>query len=46
MDKSQVEKLKDRKNMFQAGSEEEKWNIVYEILFPDVALKTLPSPCK
>jgi hypothetical protein len=32
--------------MFQAGSEQEKWNIVYEILFPDTISGTIPTPCK
>jgi len=45
MDKSQVEKLKHRKKMFGVGSEE-KWNIIYEILFPDTVPGTLPSPCE
>jgi hypothetical protein len=46
VDKSQIEKLKRRQNMFQADSEEEKWKLVYLILFPDTALSALPSPCK
>jgi hypothetical protein len=32
--------------MFRAGSEEEKWKIVYLILFPDTALDAMPSPCQ
>jgi hypothetical protein len=46
IDKSQLEKLKRRQNMFQADSEEEKWKLVYLILFPDTALSALPTPCK
>jgi hypothetical protein len=46
LDKSQVEKLKYRKSMFQAESMEEKWRIIYGILFPDVASELIPSPCK
>jgi hypothetical protein len=38
--------LKGRKNMFRAGDEEEKWKIVYLILFPETPLGELPSPCK
>lgn len=45
-DKDQERALKVRKTMFQAGSEEEKWKIVYLILFPDTALGELPSPCE
>jgi hypothetical protein len=45
-DKDQEKSLRGRKNMFQADSEEEKWKIVYLILFPDTALGELPSPCK
>jgi hypothetical protein len=42
----QKQALKSRRTMFQAGSEEEKWKIVYLILFPDTALGDMPSPCK
>lgn len=45
-DKDQEKRLKGRSDMFQADSEEEKWKIVYLILFPDTALGELPSPCK
>jgi hypothetical protein len=44
-DKDQERLLKGRKTMFQADSEEEKWKIIYLILFPDTALGELPSPC-
>ena len=44
--KEQESALKGRRTMFQAGSEEEKWKIIYLILFPDTALSELPSPCK
>jgi hypothetical protein len=46
LNKSQVEKLKHRKSMFQASCEQEKWNIVYEILFPDTVSGTIPTPCE
>ncbi|KAH7090412.1 hypothetical protein FB567DRAFT_626393 [Paraphoma chrysanthemicola] len=42
--KDQEAKLKDRKSMFQAETEEEKWKIVYLILFLDTLLGHLPSP--
>lgn len=42
----QVEQLKRRKSMFQAGSEAEKWKIVYMICFPDTAPGDMPTPCK
>jgi hypothetical protein len=44
-DKDQETALKSRSKMFQAESEEEKWRIIYLILFPDTALGELPSPC-
>jgi hypothetical protein len=44
--KDQERQLKGRRTMFQAGSEEEKWKIVYLILFPDTPLGELPSPCE
>jgi hypothetical protein len=44
--KDQELKLKGRRTMFQAESEEEKWKIVYLVLFPNTALGDLPSPCK
>jgi hypothetical protein len=44
-DKDQEKALKSRSRMFQAASEEEKWRIVYLILFPDTPLGELPSPC-
>jgi hypothetical protein len=43
---AQKKELKSRRCMFRAGSEEEKWKIIYLILFPDTALNELPSPCK
>ncbi|KAF2848098.1 hypothetical protein T440DRAFT_176910 [Plenodomus tracheiphilus IPT5] len=43
-DKDQERKLKSRKMMFRAHSEEHKWKIVYLILFPDTGLFELPSP--
>jgi hypothetical protein len=43
--KDQEKALKGRQAMFHAESEEEKWKIVYLILFPDTALGELPSPC-
>src|SRR5206468_2567761 len=46
LDKSQVDQLKNRKSMFRAGSEEEKWKIIYLIIFPDTASNGLPSPCQ
>lgn len=45
-DKDQERALKGRRTMFQAKSEEEKWSIVYLILFPDTPLGELPSPCE
>ncbi|KAF2036397.1 hypothetical protein EK21DRAFT_84083 [Setomelanomma holmii] len=36
--------LKGRRSMFRAGSEEEKWKIIYLILFPDTALGQVPAP--
>jgi hypothetical protein len=44
-DVDQGKALRGRKTMFRAQSEEEKWKIVYLILFPDTALGELPSPC-
>jgi hypothetical protein len=44
--KDQEKALKGRRTMFRAGSEEEKWKIVYLILFPSTAPGKLPSPCK
>jgi hypothetical protein len=44
--KDQEKALKGRRTMFRAGSEEEKWKIVYLILFPSTAPGGLPSPCK
>jgi hypothetical protein len=44
--KDQEKSLKGRRTMFRAGSEEEKWKIVYLILFPNTAPGRLPSPCK
>ncbi|KAF2830185.1 hypothetical protein CC86DRAFT_403493 [Ophiobolus disseminans] len=43
-DKDQEKELKKRKKMFRAESEEQKWKIVYLILFPDTALTELPTP--
>lgn len=45
-DKDQEKALKGRKTMFRAQTEEEKWKIVYLILFPDTALGEMPSPCE
>lgn len=45
-DKDQEKALKGRKTMFRAQTEEEKWRIVYLILFPDTALGEMPSPCE
>lgn len=45
-DKDQEKKLKSRRSMFRAESEEHKWKIVYLILFPDTAPTDLPAPCK
>ncbi|KAH5305110.1 hypothetical protein HBI12_171720 [Parastagonospora nodorum] len=42
-DKDQEKKLKNRSKMFRADSEEQKWQIVYVILFPDTAPSELPS---
>jgi len=44
--KDQEKALKGRRTMFQAGNEEEKWKVIYLILFPDTPLGELPSPCK
>jgi hypothetical protein len=44
--KDQEKALKGRRTMFRAGSEEEKWKIVYLILFPNTTPGRLPSPCK
>jgi hypothetical protein len=44
--KDQGKALKGRRTMFRAGSEEEKWKIIYLILFPSTAPGMLPSPCK
>ncbi|KAJ4291639.1 NAD-dependent protein deacylase SIR2rp2 [Kalmusia sp. IMI 367209] len=41
--KKQIEQLKHRRSMFRAGSEEEKWKIIYLICFPDTALDALPK---
>jgi hypothetical protein len=38
--------LKDRKPMYRAGSEEQKWRYVYRILFPNTADDDIPSPCR
>lgn len=46
LSKSQTEQLKRRGRMFQAGSEEEKWKIVYMICFPGTALGAIPTPCE
>ena len=46
LNKKQVERLKHRKSMFQAGSEDEKWKIVYLVCFPDTALDAMPTPCE
>jgi hypothetical protein len=44
--KDQETKLRGKRSMFRAGSEEEKWKIVYLILFPETALDAMPSPCQ
>lgn len=46
LNKKQIERLKYRRSMFQAGSEEEKWKIIYLICFPDTALDAMPTPCE
>ena len=45
-DKDQEKKLKSRTSMFRAENEEQKWKIIYLILFPDTALSEMPSPCR
>jgi hypothetical protein len=44
--KDQEKELKGRRGMFRAGTEVEKWKIVYLILFPDTPLGGIPSPRK
>ncbi|KAH7075731.1 hypothetical protein BKA63DRAFT_305477 [Paraphoma chrysanthemicola] len=43
-DKDQEKMLKSRSPMFEAENEEDKWRIIYLILFPDTPLGDLPSP--
>ncbi|KAH8717068.1 hypothetical protein GQ44DRAFT_762312 [Phaeosphaeriaceae sp. PMI808] len=43
-DQNQGKLLRSRKLMFRAKSDEEKWNIIYLILFPDTAAGSQPSP--
>jgi hypothetical protein len=45
-DAEQEKVLRSRKAMHQAKSEEEKWKIVYRILFPDTGPDDFPSPCR
>jgi hypothetical protein len=45
-DQDQEAALRDKGRMHQAGSEEEKWKIVYSILFPETAFDDMPSPCE
>ncbi|KAF2647126.1 hypothetical protein K491DRAFT_615105 [Lophiostoma macrostomum CBS 122681] len=44
IDKIKEEKLKNRRAVFQAGNEEEKWRDVYLILFPEADSSKIPSP--
>lgn len=44
--KRQIEKLKARGSMFQAGSDEEKWKTIYLMCFPDTPLVEMPTPCE
>jgi hypothetical protein len=46
IDKVKEEKLKNRKKVFQAENEEQKWKDVYLILFPETNPSKIPSPCK
>jgi len=45
-DDEQFLKLKNKQSMHQAGNEENQWNFVYCVLFPDTHLFEVPSPCK
>jgi hypothetical protein len=45
-DKDQERRLKSRRTMFRADSEEQKWKLVYLILFPNTGAFEMPSPCK
>ena len=42
--RDKVEALKDRKKACQSQNEEERWNYVYGLLFPEDL--SLPSPCE
>ncbi|PSN65855.1 hypothetical protein BS50DRAFT_621649 [Corynespora cassiicola Philippines] len=44
LDKKQIEQLKSRQSMFRADDDEEKWRIIYLILFPDTPPTQLPTP--
>jgi hypothetical protein len=42
---AQYREIKGRQRFFSM-SEEEKWQAIYRILFPDCDLEELPSACK
>jgi hypothetical protein len=46
INKAQYDALKDKGRMHKAQSEEDKWKIVYLILFPDTAMDEMPFPCR
>lgn len=43
---SQEESLRVKKRVPPNTTEEDRWNEMYMVLFPDADIKALPSPCK
>jgi hypothetical protein len=46
MSEDQKKAMKKRVPMHGAKDEEEKWKIIYQILFPDTVPDEIPAPCK
>lgn len=46
IDEHQEKKLRERKRVGSAVTDEQRWRDIYMILFPEANKNNLPSPCK